>query len=192
MPDVFNYGDILGKAGRQGLALLDFFFLFFTVQGWSLVSLIFHKSCPMSWVSPNLWFTQSRKIKSNPWLSVSGHHHEHWFLSDRKIFLKVSGSAGSILSQEPSAVLGTFAKALFVSISTGIHVAVDVLDPVLFMMPWINRPVNATPQNPLLSSSSVFGNQATTRLWTTTLLNSQGYSFYHVLFRQCSPCLRKA
>lgn len=146
----------------------------------------------MFWVNPNLWFTQSRKNKSNPWLSVSGHHHGHCFLSDRKIFLKVSGSAGSILSQEPSAVLGTFAKALFVSISTGIHVAVDVLDPVLFMMPWISKPVNATPQNPLLSSSSVFGNQTTTRLWTTTLLNSQGYSFYHVLFRQCSPCLRKA
>ena len=104
----------------------------------------------------------------------------------------MSGSVGSILSQEPSTVLETFAKALFVSISRGIHVAVDVLDPVLFMMPWISRPVNATPQNPPLSNSSVFGNQATTSLWTTTLLSSQGYSFYHVLFGQCSPCLRKA
>ena len=68
-----------------------------------------------------------------------------WF---HNIFLKVSGSAGNISSQELS-VPGTLPMALFASsISIGTQVAVNDSDPVLFEVLWTSKPVYDTPQNP--------------------------------------------
>lgn len=153
---VLHSGDILGKEGRQGLALWEFFLLTFSKDEFQYhsfftglaLSLGLFQTCDLH--NPGKIRTIPRLLSDlqPSWLLLL-------FVWFHKIFFKVSGSVGSISSQELTVIPGAFAQALFASISIGMHVALNDLDPVLFMVLWVNSSVHATPQNSTFTYSPV-------------------------------------